>query len=94
MKHIGLVVCLCVASVIPAHAENDVKNFSLLQNSNGRYVFGQISSFRRDQFMLDTHTGRLWEIVTITGKSSEDSIQVLRPIWYQHGKDFLNSPDQ
>jgi len=33
---------------------------SVLSASGGRYVFGQISSFRRDQFLLDTQTGRLW----------------------------------
>jgi|GEM_PF-2072038 len=33
----------------------------------GRFVFGQISDSRKDQFMLDTHTGRLWRIAE-TGK--------------------------
>ncbi len=28
----------------------------------GRYVFGQISDSSKDQFMLDTHTGRLWRM--------------------------------
>ncbi len=28
----------------------------------GRFVFGQISESSKDQFMLDTHTGRLWRI--------------------------------
>ena len=35
----------------------------VLAASNGRYVFGQVSSFRRDQYLLDTQTGRLWQIV-------------------------------
>lgn len=38
----------------------------VLSTSGGRYVFGQISSFRSDQYMLDTQTGRLWEAVTST----------------------------
>ena len=29
---------------------------------NGRFVFGQISDSGKDQFMLDTVTGRLWRI--------------------------------
>ncbi len=28
----------------------------------GRYVFGQVSDSSKDQFMLDTFTGRLWRI--------------------------------
>jgi len=35
----------------------------VLLSTNGRYVFGQISEFRADQFLLDTQTGRLWQIV-------------------------------
>jgi opacity protein-like surface antigen len=30
---------------------------------NGRYVFGQISDYRSDQYMLDTQTGKLWRVV-------------------------------
>jgi hypothetical protein len=34
----------------------------LLSSENGRFVFGQISNSSKDQFMLDTFTGRLWRI--------------------------------
>jgi hypothetical protein len=34
----------------------------LLSSANGRFVFGQISDSSKDQFMLDTVTGRLWRI--------------------------------
>ena len=34
----------------------------LLSSANGRFVFGQISNSSKDQFMLDTFTGRLWRI--------------------------------
>ena len=34
----------------------------LLSSTNGRFVFGQISNSSKDQFMLDTLTGRLWRI--------------------------------
>jgi len=33
-----------------------------LRSDQGRFVFGQISDSSKDQFMLDTHTGRLWRI--------------------------------
>ncbi len=35
---------------------------SSLSSAEGRYVFGQISESAKDQFMLDTVTGRLWRI--------------------------------
>jgi len=34
----------------------------VLSSGAGRYVFGQISSSTKDQFMLDTLTGRLWRV--------------------------------
>ena len=34
----------------------------VLSSSTGRFVFGQISNSSKDQFMLDTFTGRLWRI--------------------------------
>ena len=34
----------------------------ILSSQNGRFVFGQISDSSKDQFMLDTLTGRLWRI--------------------------------
>ena len=37
-------------------------SFESLSAANGRFVFGQISDSSKDQFMLDTLTGRLWRI--------------------------------
>jgi hypothetical protein len=34
----------------------------VLSSQNGRFVFGQISGSSKDQFMLDTQTGRVWRI--------------------------------
>ena len=36
--------------------------YGVLSAPNGRFVFGQISSSSKDQFMLDTATGRLWRM--------------------------------
>jgi hypothetical protein len=41
---------------------------SSLSSPGGRYVFGQISQMSRDQYMLDTQTGRLWQIRTTTNE--------------------------
>lgn len=54
----------CVATqVFAAGAEKTPQQPKALSASNGRYVFGQISEFRRDQYMLDTQTGRAWKII-------------------------------
>ena len=37
--------------------------YKTLSSANGRYVFGQVSGFGKDQYMLDTKTGRLWRVV-------------------------------
>jgi len=37
-------------------------SYPCLSSGGGRYVFGQISDSSKDQFMLDTLTGRLWRI--------------------------------
>jgi hypothetical protein len=39
----------------------------VLSSDSGRFVFGQISGSSKDQFMVDTATGRLWRI----GKSGK-----------------------
>jgi hypothetical protein len=35
---------------------------TFLSSEKGRFVFGQISDSSKDQFMLDTFSGRLWRI--------------------------------
>jgi len=56
----------------------------VLSSSNGRYVFGQVSDYRRDQYMVDTQTGRLWQIVVRPDESntSGDGIKILQVIPY------------
>jgi hypothetical protein len=36
--------------------------YEILNTAGGRFVFGQISDSSKDKFMLDTVTGRLWQI--------------------------------
>ena len=38
------------------------KSYRVLSRPNGRFVFGQISESSKDQYMLDTWTGRLWRM--------------------------------
>ena len=59
-----------------------------LSTDNGRFVFGQISEFRQDQFMLDTETGRLWEVINIKKESGDE--RVLMQVWYFYGAEGGN----
>ena len=78
-KLITLVTLLAAssASIYAVPAEIIEPKHNTLSYAN-RYVFNQISDFRKDQYMLDTHTGRLWVIVT----SSNDEKRKLEPIPY------------
>jgi hypothetical protein len=67
---------LCFILILPATAQERSAP-AVLTASGGRFVFGQISSLARDQFMLDTQTGRLWQLtVDREGKPS------LQPVPY------------
>ena len=57
------------------------RQHGLLCSRNGRYVFGQVSDSGKDQFMLDTNTGRLWRI-SETGKVG----MFLEPVPYHTGE--------
>jgi hypothetical protein len=46
-----------------------------LSTNSGRFVFGQIGGYRRDQYMLDTHTGRLW-LITADSTGAESLAEV------------------
>jgi hypothetical protein len=75
----------------------------VLSSSPGRYVFGQVSDFRVDQFMLDTQTGRLWMMncAPLPGSSTplsglgplcEKGMQVLEPVPYHGAQGLSNLP--
>lgn len=66
------------------------KSYPALSASGGRYVFGQISDSSRDQFMLDSLTGRLWRI----GETGAIGI-FLQPVPYRTGKgEYLMVPEE
>lgn len=87
MKIWIIIISVLISSL--AFADEPVKvkppaNKSLTAE-NGRYVYGQISELRRDQYMLDTKTGRLWNLNVIVKGIGEDRKEsyVLSPILYQ-----------
>ncbi len=53
----------------------------LASTTEGRYVFGQISDFRSDQFLLDTQTGRLWQLVVDQEKNKKLQPVPIIQIW-------------
>lgn len=80
------VLALAVLTTVPAVAQQQKDPpGKVLSSANGRYVFGQVSEFRRDQYMLDTQTGRLWKIVNAKSKGangSETSYEILEWVPY------------
>ncbi len=60
------IICITFFCVSFVFAENDAiksPQQKIMSSPNGRYVFSQVSEFARHQYMLDTQTGRLWQIV-------------------------------
>lgn len=69
----------------------------VLSSSNGRFVFGQVSEFARYQYMLDTQTGRLWQVSEYVPTKpdgtpdKENATSVLSPIPYYEGQGKFGS---
>jgi hypothetical protein len=51
-----------------------------LSSPGGRYVFGQISTFRSDQYLLDAQTGRMWKLACIKGDGVSCEAAGLLPV--------------
>jgi hypothetical protein len=86
MKIFALLLVLLIGA--PASAQKS----STLSHPDGRFVFGQISDARRDQFMLDTATGRLWQITCMQVDEKKTGMDqcgwtALAPVVYMNGKD-------
>lgn len=63
-------------------------NASSLSSDGGRYVFGQISEYRKDQYLLDTATGRVWQTVL-----NENNTTVFQPIFFTRSTLYRDSYD-
>lgn len=70
MKTYISAIVLAMAS-IAAYAETAMQSFPALGTTGGRYVFGQISDFQKDKFLLDTQTGRVWILVCMDDKGAQ-----------------------
>ena len=86
-------LALAVLTTTPAMAQQQKDpSGRVLSSTNGRYVFGQVSEYRRDQYMLDTQTGRLWKIVSTKAKGAdgaETSYEILE--WVPYSSENINA---
>lgn len=50
---------------------------AVLSSPSGKFVLGQISDFRKDQFLLNTQTGEIWQLVI----DRNDSLKLSRVLY-------------
>ncbi len=83
---LGPALLLVLLTCLPVHAQplgfgtppqGQEAISGVLASSNARFVFGQVADSSKDQFMLDTFTGRLWRIAE-SGKLGTH----LKPVLY------------
>ena len=91
-----LLFASCISTVEAEPIEVKPPQQKMLSSLGGRFVFGQVSEFRRDKYMLDTQTGRLWTIAVRTPPKNEDGTQpagdgmeFLEPVPYSDGEGSL-----
>lgn len=75
-----LLLCLFVPGALLAQAQQ-VQPPTVLKSETGRFVFGQVGPARADQFLLDTKTGRMWQIVV-----DSENRQKLQPVRFIHAQ--------
>lgn len=88
----GLLAALTSLSVI---AQTPAVHPTTLSSAAGRYVFGQINGMARDQYMLDTQTGRLWQLVCAKrdeADSSKCDVLVLQAVSYSSAPGLSDLP--
>jgi hypothetical protein len=95
MKKILIIAASLIVTAPIAYAQSapnipqpKIPQRKTLSSEGGRYVFGQVSEYRQDQYMLDTQTGRLWVMAMSPPKNQDGSnsagggVLVLQPVQY------------
>jgi len=77
MKNAWVAALLCVA--MAANAQ-DSRRHQVLSAPNGRFVLGQIGDQASSQYLLDTQTGRVWEVVNMTDGKVPTGASALRQV--------------
>lgn len=89
-----------VLACFSAQAQTDpAPQRAALGAPGGRFVFGQVSDFRRDQYLLDTQTGRLWQkVCAAVNKQNPPNcdITIMQPMDFvdDNGKPIGSTPPQ
>jgi hypothetical protein len=93
---VGLLVALS-SYVLAAEPMKTVASAQkVLSSENGRFVLGQLSDVRADRFLLDTQTGRVWQLVNYTpmdkdGKPVGSPRQVLQSTMFIDSNDKMSA---
>lgn len=88
--HASLCAALIVGSGLAA-AQGSSNRGNVLSAPGGRYVFGQVSEYAKDQYLLDTQTGRLWTFITYcedVNKKETCGKPMLRPVVFDTSDSF------
>lgn len=92
MKNIAIVVGICFAllgGIVLAFQLNWAQRSPVeAEGKSGRYVMYQLGIARADQYVVDSATGRVWRIVSITDNKEYDF--QLWPVPYHTGQGLVS----
>lgn len=77
MKRLAVLCAMLVAA--SAQAQEPPKR-QMLSSQNGRFVMGQIGEYASSQYLIDTQTGRVWEVVNMTDGKGNTTGSALRQV--------------
>ena len=78
----AIITCIGLLIFSATCAAEEQRKKNVISSENGRFAFGQISDFRADQFMLDTKTGRLWQLVVSKPSDGSGENRLLQEVPY------------
>lgn len=73
----ALIPLACVAQEVHKPQPGQV-----LSSESGRYVLGQLGQYESSTYLLDTKTGRVWQIVRYMTSEGKDGGNALAPVRY------------
>lgn len=73
-----IVVAVAIFASVSCWAQ-DAKR-QTLSAPGGRFVLGQIGDDASSQYLLDSQTGRVWEVINITNEQGQSIATGLKPL--------------
>lgn len=77
MKRLVFLAALAASTIASAQHTPDPK---VVGTATGRFVMGQIGQNPNSQYLLDTQTGRVWEVIYLTDEKGVGSFSGLRQV--------------